>query len=112
VRIKWPALSVRQVTKGPAMTSVNVGLVIDDLVHGDTGSVGSYQTPHRVLDIGSAVERFAIISAASAPAVSITRGRRTHIRSCWRRWFEPGADSICCRQRRRGREGGDGRAGI
>jgi ornithine decarboxylase len=46
------------------MTSVDVGPVIDDLVRGDAGLAGSYQTPHLVLDIDRAVEQFLIISAA------------------------------------------------
>jgi ornithine decarboxylase len=46
------------------MTSVDVGLVINDLVRGGAGPVASYQTPHLVLDIDRAVEQFLIISAA------------------------------------------------
>jgi ornithine decarboxylase len=48
------------------MTSLDLGLVTPDLVLGGASSVG-YQTPHLVLDIDRAVERFALISAAFGP---------------------------------------------
>ena len=48
------------------MTSLDLGLVTPDLVLGGASSAGN-QTPHLVLDIDRAVERFAIISAAFGP---------------------------------------------
>jgi diaminopimelate decarboxylase len=46
------------------MTSVDVGLVSNDLVRGDASAASWYQTPHLVLDVDRAVEQFLIISAA------------------------------------------------
>jgi len=49
------------------MTSLDLGVVTPDLVLGDASSAG-HQTPHLVLDIDRAVERYAIISAAFGSA--------------------------------------------
>jgi len=49
------------------MTSLDLGVVTPDLVLGDASSAG-HETPHLVLDIDRAVERYAIISAAFGSA--------------------------------------------